>query len=163
FRSCRVARMLAISTYQWLLSFHIFLAVVWVGGGITLTILAFFAVKSSLPGRKAEFAREAGWVGQRIFMPSAVLPLLPPLSLIHAGSWKMSRAWLSCGRLGWSASFLLGVLVLTPRAKALDSAIQKDGPDAPSVAIAIDRLLLVARIDLVILTVVVFDMVLKPG
>jgi putative copper export protein len=56
---------LAITPYDYLKFLHVSFAIAWVGGGLMLTILAEFALRSKLPGRAAEFAREAGLIGER--------------------------------------------------------------------------------------------------
>jgi uncharacterized membrane protein len=152
-----------ITTYQWLLAIHIFAAVVWVGGGLTINLLATFAVRSPLPGRKAEFAREAAFVGQRIFAPTSLILLLFGIWIVHHVGYSYSKLWLMLGVIGWLASFAIGIGFLGPTAKKIDKTIEAEGPDSAAASALIDRVLMVARIDAVILTLVVFDMVLKPG
>jgi hypothetical protein len=72
----------AFTGYDWLKTFHVFLAVVWVGGAVILNLLAVFALRSPLPGRKAEFAREAAWVGTRVFTPASLV-------LLGLGFWMV--------------------------------------------------------------------------
>ena len=74
-----------VTTYTVLLSFHILAAVVWVGGAFVLQILALFALRSQLPGRKAEFACEAEAVGLRVIAPTSLVLLGLGCSLIHEG------------------------------------------------------------------------------
>jgi len=152
-----------ITTYQWLLAFHIVAAVVWVGGGIMLTLLAGFAVRSKLPGRKAEFAREAAWVGERIFVPTSFILLLLGAWIMHHVGYEWSKLWVTLGLVGWFASFAIGIGFLNPTSKKIARTIEAEGPDSPAASALIDRILLVARVDQVILLLVVFDMVLKPG
>src|SRR5262245_37100425 len=162
-RSCMVARVLAITTYQWILSFHIFAAVVWVGGAIASRLYAWFAIRSPLPGRKAEFTNEVGLIGQRVFAPTSVILLLLGFWLMHEGAWEYGDAWVIIALLGWASTFVTGVFVLTPMAKRLHQTIERTGPDSAETSAAIDGILRVSRIDLVVLIVVVFDMALKPG
>ena len=152
-----------ITTYQWLLSFHIFTAVVWVGGGVMLTVLAGFAVRSKLPGRKAEFAQEAAWVGERIFAPTSVVLLLLGALIMHHVGYSYSKLWVILGLVGWFASFAIGIGFLNPTSKKIARTIAAEGPDSPTVSALIDRILLIARVDQAILVLIVFDMVLKPG
>jgi uncharacterized membrane protein len=152
-----------ITTYQWLLLVHIVTAVAWVGGGVMLTILAALAVRSSLPGRKAEFAHEAAFVGERIFAPLSVLLIIFGAWAVHEGHWKYSTAWVTIGIVGWIVSFLIGIGFLAPQSKKIARAIDAEGPDSKTVSDLITRILLVARVDSAILVLIVADMVLKPG
>ena len=43
--------MLALTWYEWFLAGHVLVAVVWVGGGATLTILALITVREKDPAR----------------------------------------------------------------------------------------------------------------
>jgi len=52
--------------------------------------------------------------------------------------------------------------VLSPLAKKIDVLIAEKGPEAPETRAAIQRILLVARVDVAVLLVVVADMVTKP-
>jgi uncharacterized membrane protein len=154
-----------ITTYQWLLSFHILTAVAWVGGALMLNLLATFAVRSTLPGRKAEFAHEAALVGERVFSPLSLILLGLGIWLIHQGhgAWKYSTLWVTLGLVGWGLSFVVGVGFLAPQSKRIARAIAEHGPDSPQASQAIDRILLVARADAVLLVLIVLDMALKPG
>ena len=79
--------MLAVTTYDWLTAFHVFFAVVWVGGAVMIQIFASLAMRSALPGRIAEFAAEAERIGMRVFMPSSLALLGLGFWLIHEGQW----------------------------------------------------------------------------
>ena len=47
--------------------------------------------------------------------------------------------------------------------KRIANAIESQGPESPEVTRRINRVLLVSRTELLILVLLVFDMVLKPG
>ena len=52
--------------------------------------------------------------------------------------------------------------MLGPQAKRVGQLIETEGPDAAETQAAIQRILLLARIDIGVLLVVVADMILKP-
>jgi uncharacterized membrane protein len=153
--------MLAFTLYDWLKAFHVFLAVVWVGGAVMLNLLAIFALRSPLPGRKAEFAREAQWAGKFLFTPVALVVLGLGFWMIYELDWGYPL-WIVIGLIGFGLSFVLGVGVVEPLTRKILKAIDQYGPDSPQADALSRRVLALARIDLVILTVVIFDMVLKP-
>ena len=61
-----------MTTYELLETVHVFFAVIWVGGAATTQILATRLAKANEPGRMAAFARDAEFVGTRVFMPASV-------------------------------------------------------------------------------------------
>ena len=154
--------MLAVTLYDFLKFLHVSLAIAWVGGGLMLTILAEFALRSKLPGRAAEFAREAGLIGERFFTPLALLVLGLGFWLIHEGDLGYPT-WIVAGLVGFGLSFVVGVAVLSPQAKQLAKLIEAHGPDDPAVRAKIRRIVNTARVDMLILFAVVFFMVTKIG
>src|SRR6476646_55351 len=52
--------------FKWV---HVTGAVLWVGGGLALTILALRAERSAVPAEMAMIARQAAFVGERVFGP----------------------------------------------------------------------------------------------
>jgi uncharacterized membrane protein len=151
----------AIALYDWLKALHVFLAVVWVGGAFMLNILAVFALRSTLPGRRAEFAREADWFGKFFFPPIAIAVLGLGFWLIYELDWGYPL-WIVLGLVGFGLSFVLGAGVIGPQSGKIAPAIEQYGPDSPEAATLIRRVVNLARLDLVILTAVIFVMVLKP-
>ena len=154
--------MLAVTFYEILKFVHVSLAIVWVGGGTMLTILAEFAIRSKLPGRAAEFAREAGFVGERIFTPVSLLVLAAGFWLVHEQHWGY-HFWVVSSLVIYGLSFGLGVGFLAPQAKKLARRIDAEGPDAPEARRQIRRIVNIARIDVVFLFTIVFLMVTKIG
>jgi uncharacterized membrane protein len=123
---------------------------------------ALFALRSELPGRKAEFAREAEAVGLRVFAPASLVLLGLGFWLIHEGSWPYDT-WIVLALIGFGFSFVTGIAFLGPESKRIAAAIDADGPDSPAVVSRIRRVLVVSRIELAILVLLVFDTVPKPG
>jgi uncharacterized membrane protein len=154
--------MLAVTTYEWVKAFHVLAAVVWVGGAAMVQVLALFALRSKLPGRKAEFAREAEWVGMKIFLPSTLLLVALGFYLVHDGHWGY-HLWVILALVGFGLSFVTGLFFLGPESGRIAKAIEAEGPDSEAVALRIKRILVVSRIEVAILVLLIFDMVIKPG
>ena len=95
-------------------------------------------------------------------MTSFVL-LLFGVWLMHHVGYSYSKLWVTIGLLGRIISFVIGIAFLGPTSKRIAKTIDAEGPDSPAASALIDRVLLVARVDIAILVLVVFDMVLKPG
>jgi uncharacterized membrane protein len=141
---------------------HVVLAVFWVGGGLTLTVLGLRAQSLDDPGEMATLARQAAFVGERLFAPSGLIVLLMGIALVINGHLGWAHFWVIAGLVGYAATFVTGVAVLSPLAKKVDELIRTKGPaDAETIA-TIDRILLVARVDVTVLLLVIVDMTVKP-
>jgi uncharacterized membrane protein len=141
---------------------HVVGAVIWVGGGMTLTILAMRAERSSDPGGMATIARQAAFVGERVFAPVGLLVFLMGIAMVINLHWGWGTTWIVIGLTGYVITFLTGLLVLGPQAKRVGQLIETKGPGAAETQAAIQRILLVARVDMGVLLLVVADMILKP-
>jgi uncharacterized membrane protein len=141
---------------------HVTLAVLWVGGGVTLTILGLKAERSTDPLEIATLARQAAFVGERVFAPAGLLVFLAGIAMVINGDLGWNHFWVIAGLVGYAATFATGVGVLTPLAKRIDASIAAHGPEHPDSQAAIRRILLVARIDQAVLLLVVAIMITKP-
>lgn len=141
---------------------HVFGAVVWVGGGVLLTILALRAERSSDPREMAAIARQAAFVGQRVFAPVGLLVFAMGVAMVIDGQIDWGTTWITIAFIGYVVTFLTGIRVLGPQAKRIGELMETEGPDAAETQAAVQRLMLIARVDVGVLLIVVADMVLKP-
>ena len=150
--------------YETLLWFHVTFAVLWVGGVVLLNLLAFMAQQSNSDEQLAYIGRKAEVLGLRYFTPIALLVVLGGAGLTLEGPWQFGDAWISASLGMYLVSFLLGAVYLGPRGGTIGKAIEAAGGRVTAdVRPALDRLLLIARLDAVILLGVVFLMTTKPG
>jgi uncharacterized membrane protein len=156
--------LIAVTWYQWFLTAHILAAVIWVGGGTTLAILALLTVRLDDPVRLAQLAKQAGWVGERIYTPMSLVVLAFGFALIENGQspWTYDLTWVQIALAGWAVSSLVGLFYLGPTAKKLGKLIEERGPADPEAQRVLRRILLVARLDVLLLLFIVFDMTAKP-
>jgi uncharacterized membrane protein len=146
--------------FKWL---HVTGAVVWVGGGLTLTILAMRAERSSEdPVEMATIARQAAFMGERVFAPVGLLVFLMGIAMVINLHWGWGTTWIVIGLVGYAITFLTGLLVLGPQAKRVGQLIETKGAEDTETQAAIQRILLLARLDMGVLLLVVADMILKP-
>jgi uncharacterized membrane protein len=141
---------------------HVVLAVFWVGGGLTLTVLGLKAERSTDPTEMATLARQAAFTGERFFAPAGLIVLLMGIAMMINTNWGWGKFWVIAGLIGYAATFVTGIGFLSPMAKKIDELITEKGPTAPETQAAIQRILLIARIDIGVLLLVVADMVTKP-
>jgi uncharacterized membrane protein len=152
-----------VDSYTLIKFFHIFLAIVWIGGGIMLTLLAELTRRANEPGAMARFARQVDWISTRIFIPSAVIVFGLGFWLVHKGLWGYDHLWIIWAIVAFVVSILLGAAFLGPQSGRIGKLIEAEGPDSPKVLSQIDVLVNVARVDILILASIVFMMVTKVG
>jgi uncharacterized membrane protein len=141
---------------------HVALAVFWVGGGLTLTILGLRAERSSDPREIGTLANQAAFVGERFFGPAGLVVLLTGIGMVLNGSLGWNHFWVIAALVGYASTFVTGIAVLTPLSKKVDASVKAHGAEHPASLALIRRILLIVRVDVSVLLLVVADMVLKP-
>ena len=152
-----------MTLYEFLKFLHVFLVITWVGSGILLTILAFRAQRSTEPGALARAAGDAEWVGTKILAPVSGLVLLAGIGMVLEGDLGFTTTWILIALIGWAISATTGAAFLGPESGRVKEMIEEKGPEDATVKARINRILLVARVDIALLIFIVFDMVVKPG
>jgi uncharacterized membrane protein len=141
---------------------HVVVAVFWVGGGLTITLLGLRAERMDDPREIATLARQAAFVGEKFFAPAGGLVLLAGIAMVIDGHLGWSHFWVIAGLAGYAATMVTGMAVLSPLAKKVHASVEAHGPEHPETIALIKRILLVARVDVAVLLLVVADMVSKP-
>jgi len=141
---------------------HVALAVVWVGGGALITVLALRAERARDADELATIARQAAFAGERIFAPAGAIVFLMGVAMMINTDWGWGKFWVVVGLLGYVSTFTIGIAVLSPMAKKIVALVEEKGSTAPETQEAIRRILLVARFDVAVLLLVIADMVTKP-
>jgi uncharacterized membrane protein len=150
--------------YNWLLAFHILLAVIWVGSN---TAIQIFVIRAKRAGadRLAYFASEIEWYGTRVLIPSSLGLVILGFILLHesSGAYDLGQGWVTFGFVVWLLSFVAGAGYLGPESGRLSKLVDERGADDPEYQRRMSRIFLVSRIELVLLVLVVLDMAVKPG
>ena len=150
------------SWYSAFKSIHVLAAILWVGGGTYLTILALRAERKRDPVEMAAIARQAADVGEKIFAPAGLVVFLMGLAMMLNTDLGWGHFWIAVGLIGFVSSFITGVAVLAPLTKRIAALTEEKGATHPETMAIIQRLLLIARVDIAVLLIVVIDMVVKP-
>lgn len=148
--------------FKWI---HVSVAVVWVGGGVLLTVLGLKAETADDPNEIALLARWAAWVGERMFAPAGGIVLAMGIAMLVHGNGPLvhwDRFWVIAGLVGYATTFVTGVAVLSPRAKRIAELSETKGATAPETIAVIRQILLISRIDVAVLLLVIADMITKP-
>jgi len=167
---------------------HVMASIVWIGSGVALLTVTAGMVRARDYAGVAALGRQSEKLGTRLFAPSAMVTLVAGVTMVIVGNLSFASTWIVIGLVGVAASFVLGA-VLGERAQARlrealvphgtevasaagdtpaaggtpDDVITQPTVDHAAVDVARRRLMTVSTIDLVVLTVVVWAMVAKPG
>jgi uncharacterized membrane protein len=147
------------SIFKWV---HVSLAVFWVGGGLLLTVLGLRAERSTDPREIVTLAQQAAFTGEKIFAPAGLVVLLMGIGMVVHNNLGWGHFWIIAGLIGYATTFVTGVGVLSPLAKKIEHSAAANGAEHPATIALIERILLIARVDVAVLLLVVADMTLKP-
>jgi uncharacterized membrane protein len=152
-----------VNGYTILTMIHVLAAVIWVGGAVTVNILGTRAIRLGDGPHTVAFAKDTEWMGTRVYMPASLTVLLFGILAALNAHYSFAKAWLILGIVGIGLTALTGSLYLGPELKRIAAIAEQRGMDDPEGRRRLARLVSIARIDLVVLLLVVADMVLKPG
>ncbi len=148
----------------WLLFGHILSAIVWLGGGLTLSVLASRARGSSDPNSITEFARTLGFVGPRVLGPATLGTVGFGIWLVAASeSWDFSQSWVRIGIALFAVAFLIGAAYLSRVGIKLQRAADEGAAGATDTKVLLGRWVLGYRLIVLTLLIALWDMVFKPG
>jgi uncharacterized membrane protein len=150
---------------QWYFVFkmlHVGAAVIWVGGGVFLTICALLAELANDDDQLLQVGHWAEVVAGRLFPIMSFVVLGFGIGMTQNLGIAYDQFWLIFGVIAWGLSAATGILFLGPEAKRLNKAAEQYGPKSPQVQDRLRRILLVARVDVALMFLIVFDMVAKP-
>ena len=141
---------------------HVVFAVAWIGGGLMITILGLRAQRETDPRAVVTIAQQAAFAGEKIFAPAGLVVFLMGIAMMINTNWGWGTFWIDAGLVGYAATFITGLTVLSPLAKKIGASAEQNGPEHPATIALIDRILLLARVDMAVLLLVIVDMVTKP-
>jgi uncharacterized membrane protein len=143
-------------------SIHVLAAIVWLGGGAMITVVAWRAQRSRDTAQLLQIGKQAEWLNTRVFVPASLVVLVMGIILMNKGDWGYDHFWTLFGVIAWAVSFVLGVAFLGPQTGKLAKLMETRGPEDPAVAARLDVIINVARADVVLVLLVAADMVAKP-
>jgi uncharacterized membrane protein len=148
----------------WIHFIHVLGAIIWIGGGVMLSLIGARARKSEDPRLIGEFARTLSYVGLRVPTPAVVAVLLSGLWLVLTGSeWKFTQLWVLLGLGAFILAFLIGAIYLSRIAIQLDRVATSTDLDPQIARDLLGRWMVGYQIILIILLFAVWDMIFKPG
>lgn len=148
--------------YQTWKAIHVLAALVWVGGGVMIQLLASRILRTEDPERMAKFAKDVEHVTTRTFIPASLVLLALGFVLMDQGGWEY-KFWVVFALAGFALSFVAGAGFLGPESARVGKLIETRGGLDQEAATRIERLILYSRIDIALIALIAMDMVLKPG
>lgn len=147
----------------WLHLIHVLAAMVWLGGGLMLVLLAARTRSSSTPQAVAEFARLIPYVGIRVLGPAWIVVLLTGVGMVFLSSeWRFTQLWVLIALGLFAVAYLIGAVFMSRAGIQLDRAARGNDPEANLPAL-LQRWLVGYCVVLAALLVAVWDMIFKPG
>jgi len=140
---------------------HVVCAVVWVGGGFALMLLALRGERAGDVAAMLTAMRATGELANRLFVPMSMLTFA--FGFVLCWFWAgFSDLWVVIGLAGYATTFTIGMTVFGPTAARMGKLVGAEGV-TPRVLDLGQRMLRFARLDYSVMLVIVADMVLKPA
>ena len=147
----------------WLHIAHITGAIIWIGGGVMLSVIGARARRSGDMSVIGEFARTLSYVGLRLFTPAVLVVLITGVWLVAEQSGNFTQLWVLLALGAFAVAFLIGAVYLSRSAIRLERVVSGPTPDLQSARDALGRWILGYRVVLIVLAFALWDMVFKPG
>jgi uncharacterized membrane protein len=150
-----------MSWYELLLSLHILAIATWFGSGLAITAMAFMSLKTGPEAFGTFMLPATKWAG-RAHPAAGVILLITGFALVADADWDFD-AWLILGLIGLVAAMGVGGALIGRTGDAMVKRMEGGAITAEELSAGARKVLLYARIELVILVLVIADMVAKPG
>ena len=107
-----------------------------------------------------ELGEDIEWIANRVFIPSSLIAFVSGILLVYElphYTWKDD--WIVLGLLLYATTFLAGILFLGPESSRLGKLMEEGSPEVGPRTL---RLIMLARLDLVLLFGIIFVMSVRP-
>ncbi len=151
----------AMSLDLWLHFLHVLSAIMWVGGGVTLSIIGARIRANGTPAAIADFAQLLTYVGTRVFLPAVVGTVVFGVWMVLENTqWNFGQLWVRLAIGLFVLAFLIGAVYLG----RVGIQLGKVGPtDAAAAKALLGRWIAGYGLVLIVLLIAVWDMIFKPG
>lgn len=139
---------------------HIVFAIMWLGGGLCVTVLAMRAERANDDAELMRVIQSVVYLSPRLIVPASALTLVFGLVMVWLGQ-SFTDLWIIIGLTGFALTFAIGTGLIKPTTDRIAEIVAREGASPAAVAQA-KRLLRVVKFDMVLLYTIVADMVLKP-
>jgi uncharacterized membrane protein len=147
--------------YPYIKFLHVLLAIVAVGFNASYGIWLARAARE--PAHLGHVLRGIKTLDDRFANPAYVLLLVTGLANVFVGGIPLTTPWILGGLILWAILLAVGAGVYTPTLRKQLAALESGGPDAPAYQALASRGQVTGIALAVIVVVIVFLMVVKPG
>jgi uncharacterized membrane protein len=152
----------AATLYDWLKLLHILAAMIWLGGGVAVGTFAAQALRSREGDSVARFVGNLRVVGPVLFLPALLAVLgLGIWLVLDSNAWEFGQTWVWLALTLFAAAFVLGAIFQSRAALSAERAVAAG--DHVEAARQLRRWALGMGLIIVLLVVITWDMVIKPG
>jgi uncharacterized membrane protein len=153
-----------MTLYEFLLFVHIAATVVWVGAGLCSLVLAIGYDHDGDEPAIRRFLADQERLATRLFIPASLTVVIFGIALvIESEAWSFDQLWIVLGLVGFAATFVTGLFMIKPASERIGAAMEREGGRlTPELRTDIRKLIVMARLDYVVLFLVIADMVIKP-
>ena len=151
-----------MTSYEILLFAHISFVILWLGAGFLFHLLGYRADRANDTVGMERLTADLVATANLVFIPSSLLVLVFGILLTIDGPWSFGELWIVLGLVGFGITFLTGILWITPQSKRTQALIERDGGMSAEAYAVAKRMMIFARLDYVVLFLVVLDMTVKP-
>jgi uncharacterized membrane protein len=153
-----------MTLYEFLLFVPIAATVVWVGAGLCSLVLAIGYDHDGDEPAIRRFLADQERLATRLFIPASLTVVIFGIALvIESEAWSFDQLWIVLGLVGFAATFVTGLFMIKPASERIGAAMEREGGRlTPELRTDIRKLIVMARLDYVVLFLVIADMVIKP-
>ena len=153
-----------MTLYELLLFIHISATVVWVGAGLTSLLLAIGYDRDGDEPAIRRFLADQERLATRLFIPASLTVVIFGIALVvESDAWSLDYLWIVLGLVGFAVTFVTGLLLIKPASERIGAAMEREGGRlTPQLRTDVRKLIVMARLDYVVLFLVIADMVFKP-
>ena len=151
-----------VTAREVLLAVHIIGVVIWIGGGVALNLIGVRLIRAN-PELLRPMLKTFDWVVNRTILPASLIVLITGILLVIEGPYEFEETFVVIGIIGTISTIVIGAGILSKRMRKQEEIWDEHGDPSEIASKAMSRTMLIARIDLVILFVVIGTMVIKPG
>jgi uncharacterized membrane protein len=148
--------------YDWLLLGHILAAMIWVGGAVVLFALSIVTLRTRDPEAIARFVRALPILGPAVLAPATIGVVGFGVWLVlDSDTWEFGQTWIVLALALFAVAFLTGAAFQSRAALGAERAVDR-GDDVEALR-QLERWVRGYALILVLLLVLAWDMVFKPG
>ena len=147
--------------YPWLKAVHVLLGMVAVGVNVSYAVWVSRASRE--PQHFGYALRGIKFLDDRIANPSYIALAVVGIVLILIGPYEFTDTWVIAAIVLYVLLAAIGIAVYSPALRRQIAAYEADGPDAPAFRALGARATRIGQLLAVIVVVIVFLMVVKPG